>query len=57
MPFVIKCTDRKGPNNYVSPAGSKKSYTFKSIARRFDTKGEAEINLCPGNEVIEEVTS
>lgn len=51
--YIIMRTDRHGPIGYVAPSGSKSSYTSAPhLARRFETKEEAERHRCPGNERI-----
>lgn len=49
--YVIRRTDQGG--GFVSRPGSEKSYTRNlENARIFKTRGEAEADRCPGNEVV-----
>lgn len=51
MAYLIERTDQGG--GYVSRPGMRLSYTHKiEHARKFTTEHEAEMDRCPGNEVI-----
>ncbi len=52
--FVVRRTDQGG--GYVTPAGSKHSYTSKlQKARTWSTREKAESDRCPENEVVVKV--
>lgn len=54
MSYVIRCTSGSNVGLYASPPGSKRSYTTKKKARRFQLIGAAEAECC-GNEIVEKL--
>lgn len=49
--FIIQRT-HPGPRLYVAPSGSPRAYVSRAKARRFDTREQAQAELCVENEII-----